>query len=246
MPQTQERTAPESGTLQSQLGKQLEPEYIFTSPSAGGGKEHNLAGEKVILLANEVFGFNGWSSAIRNIQIDFVDENQSTGQITLGLSIIVRVTLRDGTFHDDIGYGHVENCNGRAAAFGKAKKEAVTDALKRALRHFGNVFGNCFDNREYLSKVTKVKVAPKEAIADALSGEKPRATRFVKKKSYVSDKTELEDEFGGNPFYEVDFGEEHPDEVALDYASVTEAVADASEMWPNDQPPHSVLPPQSR
>ncbi|KAJ9654855.1 DNA repair protein rad52 [Coniosporium apollinis] len=215
-------------------------------PSADGGKEHNLAGEKVILLANEVFGFNGWSSAIRNVQIDFVDENQSTGQITLGLSIIVRVTLRDGTFHDNIGYGHVENCNGKAVAFEQAKREAATDALKRALRHFGNVFENYLYNKEYISKVTTVKVAPKEAIADAPSEERPRATRFARNQSNAFDRTVLENEFGGNPFNEVDFSEGHPDEVVLDYASVTKAAADVSEMRSNARPPHSVPPPQSR
>ncbi|KAJ9634947.1 DNA repair protein rad52 [Coniosporium tulheliwenetii] len=246
MPQTQEHTAPETGTLQSQLDKQLGPEYISTSPSAGGGKEHDMAGDKVILLANEVFGFNGWSSAIRDVQIDFVDENQSTGQITLGLSIIVRVTLRDGTFHDDVGYGHVENCNGKAAAFEKANKEAATNALKRALRHFGNIFGNYFYNKEYLSMVTEAKVAPKEAIADAPSEERPRATRFARNQSNASDGTVLEDEFGGNPFDEVDFGKGHADEVVLDYASATQAAADVSETRSNDQPPRSVPPPQSR
>ncbi|KAJ9666558.1 DNA repair protein rad52 [Coniosporium apollinis] len=215
-------------------------------PSAGGGKEHNLAGEQVILLANEVFGFNGWSSAIRNVQIDFVDENQSTGQITLGLSMIVRVTLKDGTFHDDIGYGHVENCNGKAAAFEQAKREAATDALKGALQHFGNVFRNYLYNKEYLSKVTTVKVAPKEAIADALSEERPRATRFARNQSNASDGTVLEDEFGGNPFDEVDFGEGHPDEVVLDYASVIKAPADVFEVRLNARPPHLVPPPQSR
>ncbi|EON63740.1 hypothetical protein W97_02968 [Coniosporium apollinis CBS 100218] len=247
MPQTQEHTAPETGTLQSQLDQQLGPEYISMSPGAGGGREHNLAAEKVIILANEVFGSNGWSSAIRNAQIDFVDENQSTGQITLGLSMIVRVTLKDGTFHDtsqDIGYGHAENCNSKAAAFEKAKKEAVTDALKRALRHFGNVFGNY--NKEHLSKVTKVKVAPKQAIADAPSEERPRATRFARNQSNLSDGTELEDEFGGDPFDEVDFSKGHPDEVVLDYASVTKVAADVSGMRSNDRPPHSVPPPQSR
>lgn len=29
-----------------------------------------------------------------------VDESQSTGKVSLGLSVIVRVTLRDGTFHE--------------------------------------------------------------------------------------------------------------------------------------------------
>lgn len=58
--------------MQSRLDKQLGPEYISTRPGNGGGKVHYLAAEKVINLANEVFGFNGWSSAIRDVQIDFV------------------------------------------------------------------------------------------------------------------------------------------------------------------------------
>lgn len=94
------------------------------------------------------------------MQVDFVDENPQTFKVSLGLSVIVRVTLRDGTFHEDIGYGHIENCKGKAAAFEKAKKEGTTDGLKRALRSFGNVLGNCIYDKEYLAKVTKVKVAP--------------------------------------------------------------------------------------
>ena len=129
---------------------------------------HYLAAEKVINLANEVFGFNGWSSSIQNVQIDFVDENTTNGKITLGLSTIVRVTLRDGTYHEDIGYGHIENCKGKAAAFEKAKKEAATDAMKRALRNFGNVLGNCLYDKDYLQKVTKVKVAPSKWDAENL------------------------------------------------------------------------------
>jgi DNA repair and recombination protein RAD52 len=107
-----------------------------------------------------VFGFNGWSSSIQNIQIDFVEESQNTGKISLGLSVIVRVTLKDGTYHEDIGYGHIENCKGKAAAFEKAKKEGTTDALKRALRNFGNVLGNCIYDKDYVAKVTKVKATP--------------------------------------------------------------------------------------
>ena len=67
-----EYTAAEIATLQSRLDKQLGPEYISTRPGAGGGKVHYLAAEKVINLANEVFGFNGWSSAIQQVQVDFV------------------------------------------------------------------------------------------------------------------------------------------------------------------------------
>jgi DNA repair and recombination protein RAD52 len=71
-PHVNEYTAQEIATLQSRLDKQLGPEYISTRPGNGGGNVHYLAAEKVINLANEVFGFNGWSSAIRDVQIDFV------------------------------------------------------------------------------------------------------------------------------------------------------------------------------
>jgi DNA repair and recombination protein RAD52 len=67
-----EYTAQEIATLQSRLDKQLGPEYISSRPGASGQKVHYIAAEKCINLANEVFGFNGWSSSIQNIQIDFV------------------------------------------------------------------------------------------------------------------------------------------------------------------------------
>ena len=77
------------------------------------------------------------------------------------MSIIVRVTLRDGTYHEDVGYGHIENAKGKAAAFEKAKKEAATDALKRALRTFGNVLGNCLYDKDYLRRVRTVQAPPR-------------------------------------------------------------------------------------
>ena len=98
-------------------------------------------------------------SAIQNIQIDFVDELPG-GKINIGLSVIVRVTLKDGTFHEDIGYGQIDNCKSKAMAFDKAKKEGTTDALKRTLRNFGNVLGNCIYDKDFVGKVTKIKIAP--------------------------------------------------------------------------------------
>jgi DNA repair and recombination protein RAD52 len=167
-PRLSEYTAQEIATLQSRLEKQLGPEYISSRAGPSGQKVHYLAAEKCIQLANEVFGFNGWSSQIKDVQVDFVEENPQTFKVSLGLSVIVRVTLRDGTFHEDIGYGHMENCKGKAAAFEKAKKEGTTDALKRALRNFGNVLGNCIYDKEYLKHVTKVKAAPTKWDVDKL------------------------------------------------------------------------------
>ncbi|KAK5718115.1 DNA repair protein rad52 [Elasticomyces elasticus] len=241
-PQISSYTASEIATLQSRLEKQLGPEYISTRPGAGGGKVHYLAAEKVINLANEVFGFNGWSSSIQNVQIDFVDEHPQNGKISLGLSTIVRVSLKDGTYHEDIGYGHIENCKGKAAAFEKAKKEAATDALKRALRNFGNVLGNCLYDKDYLSKITKVKCAPsrwdsgnlhrhpdfkpvkRESIAEAESAnDNALATRRNESNqsgmSFGS--AEFEDDFGAGGLDDVDFS--HPDEVGIDDSTITTA-----------------------
>ncbi|KAL9068868.1 MAG: hypothetical protein Q9157_006372 [Trypethelium eluteriae] len=233
VPHVNEYTAIDIATLQSRLDKQLGPEYISSRPGAGGSKVYYLAAEKAINLANEVFGFNGWSSAIKNVQIDFVDEDRNTGKISLGLSIIVRVTLKDGSFHEDIGYGHIENCKGKAAAFEKAKKEAATDALKRALRNFGNILGNCLYDREYLQRVTKVKAEPSRWDVDSLHRhhdyapvkEEPATNVSTKEKSEklpqnlntASEPSHFEgeyDEFGGDVFDGTDMT--HPDEVMLD------------------------------
>jgi DNA repair and recombination protein RAD52 len=163
-----EYTAQEIATIQSRLEKQLGPEYISSRPGPSGQKIHYITGDKCIQLANEVFGFNGWSSSIVNIQVDFFDEDPKTLKVTLGLSVIVRITLRDGTYHEDIGYGDVKNCTGKAAAFHKAKKEGTTDGLKRALRNFGNVLGNCIYDKDYLTKVVKIKTAPRKWDPNAL------------------------------------------------------------------------------
>ena len=43
-------------------------------------------------------------------------------------------------------------------AYIQCKKEGTTDALKRALRNFGNVLGNCLYDKQYLKEVSKIKL----------------------------------------------------------------------------------------
>jgi DNA repair and recombination protein RAD52 len=186
-PRESEWTQSEISAISSKLDKQLGPEYISARSGPGGMRVHYLAAEKVITLANEVFGFNGWSSSIQNIQVDFADENPQTQKVSIGLSVIVRVTLRDGTYHEDIGYGSIENARNKAMAFEKAKKEGTTDGLKRALRSFGSVLGNCVYDQEYLKQVTKIKVPPsKKFSADNLH----RHADFAKKEVVKTEKPE--------------------------------------------------------
>src|SRR3569833_4524587 len=123
-PRISEYTAQEVATLQSRLEKQLGPEYLSSRAGPGGAKVHYIAAEKCIALANEVFGFNGWSSSIQKIDVDFAEENPQPLKISLGLSVNERVTLRDGTFHEDLGYGQIEHCKSKAQAFEKRRRKA--------------------------------------------------------------------------------------------------------------------------
>ncbi|CDK29314.1 unnamed protein product [Kuraishia capsulata CBS 1993] len=144
--------------ISAELDKQLGPEYVATRPGQGGAKVSYIEGWKAINLANRVFGFDNWNSEVRQTTVDYVEE--TGGRFSVGLSTVVRVTLKNGSFHEDIGYGHIENARTRAMAFEKCKKEAMTDGLKRALRCFGNAMGNCLYDKAYLARISKVKTNP--------------------------------------------------------------------------------------
>ncbi|KAM0749358.1 recombination protein Rad52, partial [Meredithblackwellia eburnea MCA 4105] len=142
------------------LKKKLGPEYLSQRQGGGGTKLTYIEGWRVINLANEIFGFNGWYTEIKTLEIDFIDQNPETGRFNIGCTAIVRVWLKHGGSHEDVGYGKLENSKSKADALDKCKKEAVTDALKRTLRNFGSVLGNCLYDKHYTAEVSKMK-APK-------------------------------------------------------------------------------------
>lgn len=144
--------------IQAKLDKKLGPEYISKRIGFGSSRVAYIEGWRVINLANQIFGYNGWSTEVKSVTIDFLDEKQ--GKFSIGCTAIIRVTLTNGTHREDIGYGTVENERRKSAAFERAKKSAVTDALKRSLRGFGNALGNCLYDKDFLSKIDKVKFDP--------------------------------------------------------------------------------------
>ena len=115
-----EDSAKKIASLQAKLNQKLGPEYISQRPGPGGGpKLTYVEGWKVINLANEVFGFNGWSSSIISLTTDFADYSEETRRYCVGVTALIRVTLRDGVFHEDIGYGMLENAKSKGAALDK-------------------------------------------------------------------------------------------------------------------------------
>jgi DNA repair and recombination protein RAD52 len=48
-----------------------------------------------------------------------------------------------------------ENLASRGQAMEQARKEAITDGLKRTARQYDNLTGNCIYNKDYLVRVIK-------------------------------------------------------------------------------------------
>ncbi|KAF9978072.1 DNA repair protein rad52 [Actinomortierella ambigua] len=155
-PPKTEFTSDEKTYLDENLPKYLSPEYTSTRPGPGRTTLTYVEAWRIKNVANRLFGFNGWSSTVSDITTDFTDIAPD-GRIFIGVSAVVRVTLKDGTCHEDIGFGSSENLKSKAASFEKAKKEAVTDALKRALTSFGNVLGSCLYDRFYCKEISQFK-----------------------------------------------------------------------------------------
>ncbi|XP_059969999.1 DNA repair protein RAD52 homolog isoform X9 [Mesoplodon densirostris] len=171
-------TAEEYQAIQNALRQRLGPEYISSRMAGGGQKVCYIEGHRVINLANEMFGYNGWAHSITQQNVDFVDLNN--GKFYVGVCAFVRVQLKvrvmegtcclqargrweseqDGSYHEDVGYGVSEGLKSKALSLEKARKEAVTDGLKRALRSFGNALGNCILDKDYLRSLNKLPHQP--------------------------------------------------------------------------------------
>ncbi|NXJ99519.1 RAD52 protein, partial [Corythaixoides concolor] len=147
-------TASEHQAIQHALRQRLGPEYISSRQAGGGQKVCYIEGHKVISLANEMFGFNGWAHSVTQQNVDFVDLNN--GRFYVGVCAFVKVQLKDGSYHEDVGYGVSEGLKSKALSLEKARKEAVTDGLKRALKCFGNALGNCILDKDYLRAMNKL------------------------------------------------------------------------------------------
>uniref|UniRef100_A0A3Q2FLX6 DNA repair protein RAD52 homolog n=1 Tax=Cyprinodon variegatus TaxID=28743 RepID=A0A3Q2FLX6_CYPVA len=105
-------TAEEYQAVQKALQQRLGPEYISTRMAGGGQKVCYIEGHRVISLANEMFGYNGWSHSISQQNVDFVD--LINGKFYVGVSAFVKVQLKDGSYHEDVGYGVSEGLKSKA------------------------------------------------------------------------------------------------------------------------------------
>ena len=123
------------------LNNKLNPAHVKKPSGSFGPKGDYIEGWHAIAEANRIFGFGGWSYNIKRLSQDSLIQAQKNGkdQWQAAYTCIVTLTVGDAT-REDVGFG-----SGFAGQIGDAiegaTKEAVTDALKRTLRTFGNPFG---------------------------------------------------------------------------------------------------------
>lgn len=124
------------------LSARLDPSNVKKPDGKFGPKGDYIEGWHAIAEANRIFGFGNWSYTIKTMIKDSLTEgldSRGQSQWQAAYTCIVTVTVGDVT-REDVGFGSGFSKQVGDAIEG-ATKEAVTDALKRALRTFGNPFG---------------------------------------------------------------------------------------------------------
>jgi DNA repair and recombination protein RAD52 len=104
-----------------------------------------LEGHDIIETANKIFGYGNWSYTISSLEYVSQETNHNQN-IVICYKAVVSVTIYDlhhvkHISREDVGFG-TGISKSLADAHEGAAKEAVTDAIKRCFRSFGNQFGN--------------------------------------------------------------------------------------------------------
>ncbi len=124
------------------LRRPLAPEHI-SERRRDGEVIRYLEGWRAIQLANSIFGEDRWGSEVVG-EIDYHPiprTGHRNATPILGIyTATVRVTVDGCPPHSDVGTGIVDEQTAEGHA--TAAKAAVTDGLKRALRHYGPALGN--------------------------------------------------------------------------------------------------------
>ena len=145
------------GVLQSKIER-----YTYQIYHSNRYGKHNLSKliprHVLVGFANEVFGFDGWKTDIEFVETKdgfpgstssisiadkiSADSGGGTGALADRYTVIaeasVKVTLKDGTNTRMTGFSRATTPS-KIESFNKAKKEAVNDALKKALLSFEKI-----------------------------------------------------------------------------------------------------------
>ena len=104
-----------------------------------------LEGFDIIETANKIFGFGNWDYSISKLEQVSQELNHNQNNV-ICYKAVINITVHDiqhskSVTREDVGFG-TGIAKTLADAHEGGAKEAVTDAIKRTLRSFGNQFGN--------------------------------------------------------------------------------------------------------
>ena len=138
------RTGRLSRAVRDRLAQPLDPELVSERTTEDGELVRYLEGWRAIEQANLVFGHDGWGAEVVGEVACRPLPAQGRGAGAAIYTATVRVTARGCPPHSDVGTAVARDATAEEHA--AASKAAVTDALKRALRHFGARFGNALSS----------------------------------------------------------------------------------------------------
>ena len=122
-----------------ELRKPLDTAHVKPPPQGKHGQY--VEGWHVIDEANRIFGFGGWSYRIIDMPCLWSGLRGTKNGEKPAASYLCRVAVTvDDVHREDVGGGDGFGAT-EGEAHESAAKEAVTDALKRAMRTFGNPMG---------------------------------------------------------------------------------------------------------
>lgn len=133
-----------SPAVTNALSQPLDPDLVSKRRGRAGRTFSYIEGHVAISEANRVFGYGGWGyellADVTLREIENVDPDTGEVKLIRAYSAPVRVTVPGAPPRTDVGFHAVteETPDGHETAL----KGAVTDGLKRALRSFGDRFGN--------------------------------------------------------------------------------------------------------
>lgn len=181
-----------------QLKDPLLKEHVKQRDGMGDTKLSYLPSFHIIDEANRIFGFDGWDSEILSLtQVDKTEYEKkpyNSGDdpkpmISISYLAKVRVTVRAGdsvATKEDTGFGNGVAGNtayGIGSCIELASKEAVTDAVKRCMRYFGNKFGNTLYDKDSMGVIP---IAEYEA-AKVINEDQLKAMRDLYKDRGIDD-----------------------------------------------------------
>src|SRR3989337_1072827 len=148
------------------LAEPLDPGLVSERGARDGRLLQYIEGWAAINQANRIFGHDGWGAELVGEAsyrpMTLIDPATDTPLAVGMYTAAVRVTVRGCPARSDVGCGFVagETPEAHEAAY----KGAVTDALKRALRHFGDQFGlRLYDRRNVIDAASPAAAPASDA-----------------------------------------------------------------------------------